>query len=136
MITVKAGLLLGMAHCGGLGPGVCLDHRVPLWPDRGSYRAATASASGLSGRDAQGRLLVGLGALAAYRHRVARPVSTVGFVQPDVDVIDYLIEAGEVHLLCPRDLVLPVCLGVPAEGVKFIAKVADQLLGNAGCAEV
>ena len=29
MITVKAGLLLGMAHCGGLGLRVCLDHRVP-----------------------------------------------------------------------------------------------------------
>ena len=61
---------------------------------------------------------------------------TVGFVQPDVDVIDYLIEAVEVYLLHPRGLVVPVCLDVRAEGVKFIAEAADQLLGNAGCAEV
>jgi hypothetical protein len=63
-------------------------------------------------------------------------VPTVGFVQPDVDVIDYLIEVVEVHLLHPRGLVAPVGLDVPAEGVKFITEVADQLLGNASCAEL
>src|SRR4051794_25445327 len=102
----------------------------------GAGQAAAAPASGSSGRDAQGRLLVALGALATYRHRIALPVPTVGFIQPDVDVIDYLIEAVEVHLLHPRGLVVPIGLDVPAEGVKFIAEATDQLLGNASCAQV
>ncbi len=63
-------------------------------------------------------------------------MSTVGFIQQDVDVIDYLIEAVEVHLLHPRGLVVPVRLNVPAEGVKFTTEVADQLLRNASCAEI
>jgi hypothetical protein len=36
-------------------PGVCLDHRVPLWPDRGVLLGCYgAGQRGLSGRDAQG----------------------------------------------------------------------------------
>src|SRR4051812_49126265 len=102
----------------------------------GAGQAAAAPPRGFLGWDAQGRLLVALGALAAYRHRIALPVLTFGFIQPDVDVIDYLIQAVEVHLLHPRGLVVPVCLDVPAEGVKFITEATDQLLGNASCAQV
>ena len=80
--------------------------------------------------------MVAAGPPATYRQRIALPVPTVGFIQQDVDVIDYLKEAVEVHILNPRDLALPVHLDVPAEGVKFIAEAADQLLGNASCAEV
>jgi ANTAR domain-containing protein len=122
------------------GPAAhCLDHRA--WGGRvaGPHTAATVSGApgiGLSRRDARERLLVAPGAPAADRHRIAPPVSTVGFVQPDVDVVDYLIEAVEVHLLHPRGLVVPAGRDVPAEGVKFIAEAADQLLGNASCAEV
>ncbi len=133
------------AHCldrrawGGRVAGL---PRIPCpRPTRGDrpHTAATVSGApgiGLSRRDARERLLVAPGAPAADRHRIAPPVSTVGFVQPDVDVVDYLIEAVEVHLLHPRGLVVPVGLDVPAEGVKFIAEAADQLLGNASCAEV
>ena len=60
---------------------------------------------------------------------------TVGLVQPDVNVIDYLKEAVEIHVLYPRDLVR-VRLDVPAEGIEFIAEAADQLLGNASGAEI
>ena len=62
-------------------------------------------------------------------------MSTVAFIQQDVDVVDHLIEAVKVNLVRPRGAV-PVRLGVPAEGVKFIAELTDQLLGNASCAKV
>jgi hypothetical protein len=64
-------------------------------------------------------------------------VPTVGVVQPGVDLLDHLIEAVGVLPFDPRDLVLVrrLRLDVLADGVKCIAEAADQLLGNASCAE-